>query len=794
MNESNKEQLSELQEGHVQVKSEFVDLLDEREKFKSKIHERDLELDKIKGHMEEYHKALQTQRDKYRGLLDACAKADETNVTNRALQANLNRAQDELEKERNIVVALQARLQEMNDEIEKIKNSMSTHHSDITQQITVTMKTFEQLASSQEENFAKSRDLLLKLQYNSEEPDSELFKFLSTISTAADSQWTGLQETLSKLCRDQEQASHDYAERFEKWKTVKEILTMKIESQATELNRQTATINLLNEEKGNLNSELQKQKELNRCLVEAKTEEKELLQTRMTEVTSKFTTSENARRELLVRNSLLESSVQSLELRLEAERDKSDSEKKILVETNMKDREEIESLRIEQTRASNDLIEIEQIRQQVKEASLSDAELRKAIAKETEKAIKAAKLNEDLNQILETKDEQLKLAASRWADASVKQDRTDAELTALKAELQLKSEEIQSQFAKSGTQSTRVSLLENELEDKTRTIGRLGEDLRISNSNLKSLEDRFGVQKSTLEYSKQLRENLQKPLQEHHERVASLEEALGGSSRQATALQKASEAKDHKITDLERQLGLANKTIEEQSLEINIKRNELQATGVTGSQEIPESTQGEPKPTIRQSKRNPYGKIAPATEDVVAGTFPARDSAIRAADENEIANYLSLGPTIDVRSTESQESSVKPKTVPVTRPESDRYETALEGQEESSVLEGLDFEDLDLEGLDLEALDLEVVPATQDREILNTSLPIAPIATQTDFSANQASLTTLPVTPDDEVPSTNPKKRSRVADRKARLTDQASAQTDIGAGGKVKKATTNFEH
>ncbi|KAK6355002.1 hypothetical protein TWF696_004129 [Orbilia brochopaga] len=408
-NDSNKEQMLELQDEHKRIMNEVSNIYDERDNLKHRIRERDAEVEKIRWKLDEYRTMLQDQRAGYQDLREDCAKVDEAVITNRMLRANLDDAQQQLERERNMVASLEASLKDMTLEIEKVRHIVNNNHDNISERIRASIKAFEELLSNQEGNFAKSRDLLLKLQSNTEDPDSELFKALSSILTTTDSKWIDVKNGVSKLCQDQEEASRAYAEKFEKWKSVKESLTQQIETQAAQLKEQVATINNLEKHNLSLGAEVEKQKELNQCLVETKNEEQKLMQAKLAEVTHNYELSESNRREFVVRVSLLESSVNTLNGKLKAEREEAEAEKKSLKETTEKYREEITSLKAKYSDARDELAEIANLRQQLQKSKLTETELQKSLLEESQRTNAAAKSLVDLRQQLATKVGQMAL-------------------------------------------------------------------------------------------------------------------------------------------------------------------------------------------------------------------------------------------------------------------------------------------------------------------------------------------------------------------------------------------------
>ncbi|KAF3922096.1 hypothetical protein ABW20_dc0109519 [Dactylellina cionopaga] len=575
INETNKDQLVELDDGFKRLRTELADLLEERAALKIRVRERDVEFEKIRRDVLICQENLKSQRAKYQELLDKCVKADEITVTNKMLRINLENSRKDLDRERGVVLSLEAILKEMTLEIGILRDTITGHHDIFANKFNSTIETFRQLVSSQEVSFAQSREILIQIKSNCEDPSSGLFKTLESITTQSNSKWTSLNEVLSKLSNEQKKVSADYCEKVEKWKGLKVALTRQVDHLSKELNDQRDTIKVLSQEKACLNSEVERTKDLNQCLVQTSNREKELNEARMTEVNHKLELLEGTRREYLVKNSLLESNVKSLEMKLEAERKRFEAEQKLLDEANAKHREEVEQLRAECKQAESDLGVAEALRAKIEGTTKLSDELKSKILEEKNRVQEATARVSSLQNELRIKDEQLRLAASRWADLSAKQNRLEVEITAAKAEVQLRSEDAQSHIINTDLQATKISTLEEALDKKNEAIKRLELDMRSARAEVKDWAERFEIEQKMLDGARQLQKTLEEAIQERDNKNFALGKELEENRNKVYQLEIANSNKDKEIARLKLNLETANQKITKQKIGISVKKPTL---------------------------------------------------------------------------------------------------------------------------------------------------------------------------------------------------------------------------
>ncbi|KAF3927717.1 hypothetical protein ABW21_db0205437 [Orbilia brochopaga] len=739
-----KETMQELNDQHKRVMSEVSSIHEERDSLKHRIRERDAEVEKIRWKLDEYRTMLQDQRAGYQDLRQDCTKVDEALVNNKLLRANLDDTQKQLARERKMVASLEASLRDMTTEIEKVREAVNNNHDDMSERITTSVKAFEELLSSQEGNFAKSRDLLHQLQFNGESPDSKLFKTLDSLLTTTDFKWTEVKDGVSKLCQEQEEASRVYAEKYEKWKAVKESLARQIETQTAQLKEQTTAIGNLEKHKLSLSAEVDKQKELNQCLVETKNEEQKLMQAKLSEVTHNYELSESNRREFVVRVSLLESSVNTLNGKLKAEREEADAEKKSLKETTEKYREEIASLNSKFSEAKEGLTEISELRQHLQKAKATETELEKSLQGENQKVAAAAKLLGDLRQQLIDKDKQLSVATSKFTDTSVQQSRLRMELTALRGELQLSHDKNRSQVAELDSLSREKMSLEAKLEERAKALERHEKELSTIRSDLKNSDEQNKNQKSELDRSEQLRESLQQSLQKQIDWAATLQHSLEDMKSAAEISKQAGQEKDKKISRLQDRFQIANIETLRQNSSIEFLKEQIQEL----QQEIALSDARQQSIDQENKTKNKPSEMNESMQEGLATTSRSSDtSATKSAADNE-KTQTSI---ILINSTDSQEELARATT--------NAESLLLQSQKDCPVIEDPDF---------------DVVPATQDQLLAEQSLRVAREAMKMDVLTQNVTADLVAASPERELANPNPLKRKRAVEKKVRFASQVS--------------------
>ncbi|KAK6536679.1 hypothetical protein TWF281_000900 [Arthrobotrys megalospora] len=576
--EANRESLLDLEHGYRNIKAELAAVVEEKAKLKARIRERDDTVENMKSSIEMCQQALQGQREKYEAIRDRCINADAIFATNNMLRIDLDNTRSDLNQERETVISLQGTLKSMAIELEALRSTMCGQHETVTSGVDSTTKTLHKLIESQQREFQGFRDGVAKLRSDCEDPESDLFKRLDVIIAITNSKWMGVNESMLSLHQQHEKEVQGYSDKVDKWKALKETLTGQIQDLTSRLSAQKDTINALTQEKHVTFLELEKQRELNKGLVETTSKENELHALKLTELSHKTELLEGSKREYLVKNSLLESTLRTVEAKVEAEKQKADAQKREWESKSEKQLEDLQKLQEQFGAAQDKLGEQEQMKGELQQATQLAADLKGRVVEEKAKSDEAKEEVRTLREELQIKDEQLSLAATRWADTSAKQTRLEEIASAAKAEAQLKAEETQAHREKVHTMKSRVAELEAESTKMSTLLKKVEADIESSKTEVKGLSKKLGTVQESLDQSKQLCEDQRIAIEGKDTRISKLEEML--------------EAANEKIKSLE-------VTVSEQSKAIEDTKAELKAQKDTGKQsQLPEPPKSKPKKKI----------------------------------------------------------------------------------------------------------------------------------------------------------------------------------------------------
>ncbi|KAK6361483.1 hypothetical protein TWF730_005207 [Orbilia blumenaviensis] len=419
--EASRESFLDLEEGYKNLKAELAEVIEEKDKLKSRIRERDREVENMKSSIKVCERALEVQRKRYEEIRGQCVTADATNIANGILRTDLESARSDLNLERESVASMGATLQSMAAELDAMRSCMREQHETVAGGVGSSVATLAQIVASQQVGFQGLREEVEKVRASCEGPDSEIFKSLDRVLEMTVSKWAGVNEAVDGLKEEQVRGAKAHSERAERWKALKESLNQQVRDLAGQVGAQKESLLVLAQEKNEALLELEKQRVLNQCLVDTTNKEKDLGKLKLTEASHRAELLEGTKREYLVRNSLLESTVRTLESKLEAEKQRADAEKSVLEGEGRKGEEDLRELR-EQYDAANKRLD--------------------GLAAVEDKLAKANGEVGDLKAQLQTKDEQLGLAATRWADVSAKLTRLEEAAAATRAETQLRAKEL----------------------------------------------------------------------------------------------------------------------------------------------------------------------------------------------------------------------------------------------------------------------------------------------------------------------------------------------------------------
>ncbi|KAF3277280.1 hypothetical protein TWF970_005213 [Orbilia oligospora] len=573
LTEKMREGLGELEEDYRGLKAELAGVLEERDRLKSRIRERDREVEKMKGGIRECERALQEQREKYRAIHEQCIDADSVRLTNERLHTDLGR-------ERGITASLGLTLKSMAVELEGLRCSLGEQHDAVTGGVGSTLAGLGQLLASQQEGFKEFRDGISKLQAACESPQSELFKSIDKVINTTDAKWTGVSEAMTSLQKQQETEARTYADKLEKWKGLKESLASQVQDLTGQLRDQQESIRVLMQEKHGFSVELERQKELNRCLVETTSKEKELNDLRLAEVSHRAELLEGTKREYLVRNSLLESTVRTLESKVEAEKKNTEAEKLALEDENKKSVEEILKLRGECTAARKSLEELDKVKDELGQATRLTTELEASIDEEQQKTKESNEELKALREQLRVKDEQLSLAASRWTDISVKVARLEEAASAARADAQLRAEEAQSHREKLNQKVLRVAELEAEHAAQASRLVNLTSELEGSKNELKEQSAKSKALQKAFDESETLCDDQGVEIEAKDNEITELEKLLDKSESKIKSLQAELSERTEEAKNLKAELEATN-----------LERNKIQQTNKANQAEKADRTE-----------------------------------------------------------------------------------------------------------------------------------------------------------------------------------------------------------
>ncbi|KAK6520987.1 hypothetical protein TWF506_001223 [Arthrobotrys conoides] len=557
--EKTRESFGELEEDYKGLKAELAGVLEEKDRLKSRIRERDREVENMKGSIRECERALQEQREKYEAIHEQCINADAVRLANERLRTDLDNARSDLGRERSVTASLERTLKSMAVELEGLRCSLGEQHDAVNGGVGSTLAGIAQLLATQQEGFKEFRDGISKLQVDCESPQSELFKSIDRVVNMTDSKWTGVSEAMTSLQKQQETEVRGHADKLEKWKRLKDSLASQVQDLTGQLRDHQESIRALTQEKHGVSIELEQQKELNRCLVETTSKEKELNDLRLAEVSHKAELLEGVKREYLVRNSLLESTIRTLESKVEAEKKKAEAEKLALESENKKSVEENERLRGEYNAAKKSLEELDEAKSELDRATRLATELKASVAEEQEKTKESNEELKALKEQLRVKDEQLSLAASRWTDISVRASRLEETTAATRADAQLRAEEAQSYRTQLNEKALKISELEAERVAHASRLAKLESELEGSKNELKGQSAKSQDLQKAFDQSKTLCDT----------RGVEIE----AKDNKMTELQKLLDIAETKVKSL--QADLSEKTEEAESLKAELEATKL---------------------------------------------------------------------------------------------------------------------------------------------------------------------------------------------------------------------------
>ncbi|KAK6351288.1 hypothetical protein TWF718_004453 [Orbilia javanica] len=554
LTERMREGLLELEEDHKGLKAEFAGVLEERDRLKSRIRERDREVEALKGSIRECERALEEQRERYKAIHEQCIGADAIRLANERLRTDLDNARSDLGRERGITASLEQTLKSMAVELEGLRCSLGEQHAAVTGGVESALSGLAQLLTSQEEGFKEFRNGISKLQADCENPQSELFKSIDRVVNMTDMKWTGVSETMKSLQKQQEAEMRAYTEKLEKWKGLKETLASQVQDLTSQLRDQQESIRALNQEKHGVSTELEKQRELNQCLVETTSKEKELNDLRLAEVSHKAELLEGIKREYLVRNSLLESTVRTLESKVEAEKKNAEVEKLALEDEKKKNVEELQKLREELATTENGLGKLDKVRDELEQVTNLATELKTSIAEEQKKSKEADEEAKALKEQLKVKDEQLSLAASRWTDISIKLARLEEVASAAKAEAQLRAEEAQSHRDELNEKTSKVAELEAERTAHTTQLAKLGAELEESKNEIKKCSAKSEALQKSFEKSEKVCDDRRVQIDSRDKRITELKGLLEAANTNIKSLNADLSEKSEEVESLQAEI------------------------------------------------------------------------------------------------------------------------------------------------------------------------------------------------------------------------------------------------
>ncbi|EPS41529.1 hypothetical protein H072_4533 [Dactylellina haptotyla CBS 200.50] len=529
-NEAHQEQFKELGEKQTQLNEDLEDVLTERTKLRVQMNDRDKLLENVMKELQTYKQKLEEHRIKYQDIADKCARADETAIMNKILRDDLERARNDLEQERVAVASLDETIKALTLELVKFKDTVDSNHRMATGQTNSVMNVCQQFISSQQINFDRYYQILTKIETNGEDPTSELFKNLKGISLDLDSKWSSLQTLLSGLLESQNKLSSDSSERAGKWEAIKSTMKDKIDDLVQRLDEQQCITRNISMEKNSLSVELSKQKELNLCLVDTTNSERALHESRMMALKGKLDNLESAHGDIIIKNTLLNSSLKTLEAKLEDERRNVETKKKLLSEANERYKEATGQLEGDYKRIADRLSETEKANSELDEAKKLITTLEAQLATEKLAMVQKVSELEGLTRELHIRDDKLGQAASRWTDISAKQSRLEAEVAAAKAEAQLRAEEAQSQRLEAEKSFTRSRNLEDDLIEKSKLLERCQAALEMAHAEAEGQKRRFDAQELALSRSQELRQALERDVQARDVKISELEKSLSEST------------------------------------------------------------------------------------------------------------------------------------------------------------------------------------------------------------------------------------------------------------------------
>ncbi|KAK6539080.1 hypothetical protein TWF694_010620 [Orbilia ellipsospora] len=327
INNAHEEKFAELKEHQKKIEADVKGADFEYRKLLVQMRDRDRAYERAIDDLQRCEETLQKQRREYKDIRERCIKADETAIINTALQEQLEKANLDLVEEKALVLSLEHRLQDMVLELKALQTIVNNQQGTASSQFQEVAVLCQESLKTQKAHFAEYHQLLLKIKVNGEDEDSTYFKQLKSLSSNLDSKWIDLRSVLCSLLESQEKASTEYEKKTESWEALKEGLNKKIDGLSFQLERQQALVGSISQEKEALAAQLENQRELNNRLVGATNSERELYEAKKYELKHNLELLEGKHSEVLVRHSILEANLKTIEAKLEAERQKFEDEK-----------------------------------------------------------------------------------------------------------------------------------------------------------------------------------------------------------------------------------------------------------------------------------------------------------------------------------------------------------------------------------------------------------------------------------------------------------------------------------
>ncbi|KAF3903999.1 hypothetical protein AA313_de0202904 [Arthrobotrys entomopaga] len=191
----------------------------------------------------------------------------------------------------------------------------------------------------------------------------------------------------------------------------------------------------------------------------------------------------------------------------------------------------------------------EKLTKELDEARITIGHLEDSVKQEKDEKESKLRELEKIAKDLNIRDEQLGLAASRWADASVKLARLETEVAATRADAQSRAEEAQTQRLQAEHHKSKVTALETDLTTKSKLLESFESKLAIAHAESKDWKERFEAQDAR---SREQQKSFEDEHQEKDAKIFELQDLLC--------------AFKHKITNLETKLINQERMIKEDRL------------------------------------------------------------------------------------------------------------------------------------------------------------------------------------------------------------------------------------